>query len=83
MTAIVKITDVSGSVSVLSALSFMHAKDVIHRDIKPSNIMGTKVDEESVFKLIDFSIYAVKQDALTTKSSYRHTYYTVALLTRR
>ena len=48
---------------VLAALLFMHEKKVIHRDIKPSNIMMTEVDDRLVFKLIDFSISAVEQDA--------------------
>jgi serine/threonine-protein kinase len=48
---------------VLSALSFMHDKNVIHRDLKPENIMLTEVDGRIIFKLIDLSISAVEEDA--------------------
>lgn len=38
---------------VLSALQYVHQKDLVHLDIKPSNIMLTKDDR---IKLIDFGI---------------------------
>ncbi|WP_404788437.1 protein kinase [Altericista sp. CCNU0014] len=44
---------------ILSALSFVHQKQVIHRDIKPSNIIRREKDGQIV--LIDFG--AVKQVA--------------------
>jgi serine/threonine protein kinase len=44
---------------ILSALSFVHQKQVIHRDIKPSNIIRRESDGQIV--LIDFG--AVKQVA--------------------
>ena len=50
---------------ILSALTFMHSRDVMHRDVKPSNVMLTKGAEEGrkVFKLIDLSVSAIEQTA--------------------
>jgi len=37
----------------LSALKYMHAKNIIHRDIKPSNIL---INKDRTVKLIDFNL---------------------------
>lgn len=42
--------------SLLSAVSYLHSKDIIHRDIKPENILFTNDDESSTIKLIDFGL---------------------------
>eukprot|EP00571_Detonula_confervacea_P012806 CAMPEP_0172301608 /NCGR_PEP_ID=MMETSP1058-20130122/3456_1 /TAXON_ID=83371 /ORGANISM="Detonula confervacea, Strain CCMP 353" /LENGTH=316 /DNA_ID=CAMNT_0013011781 /DNA_START=115 /DNA_END=1065 /DNA_ORIENTATION=+ len=43
--------------SLLSAVSYLHSKDVVHRDIKPENILFTEKDNnESPIKLIDFGL---------------------------
>lgn len=43
--------------SLLSAVSYLHANDIIHRDIKPENILFTDKDtDNSPIKLIDFGL---------------------------
>mmetsp|Transcript_38066 Transcript_38066/g.68589 ORF Transcript_38066/g.68589 Transcript_38066/m.68589 type:complete len:433 (+) Transcript_38066:69-1367(+) len=43
--------------SLLSAVSYLHSKDIVHRDIKPENILFTEKDnDESPIKLIDFGL---------------------------
>lgn len=43
--------------SLLSAVSYLHSKDIVHRDIKPENILFTERDnEQSSIKLIDFGL---------------------------
>lgn len=39
---------------VMSAVSYMHSKNIVHRDIDCSNIMFRTADEDSDIKLIDF-----------------------------
>jgi len=52
--------------SLLSALSFAHARQIAHRDIKPSNIM---LDRNGHVCLIDFGI-AKEVGGKTTKTGY-------------
>jgi len=43
--------------SLLSAISYLHSKDIVHRDIKPENILFIEKDnDESPIKLIDFGL---------------------------
>lgn len=42
--------------SLLSAVSYLHSKDIIHRDIKPENILFKENDESSPINLIDFGL---------------------------
>ena len=43
--------------SLLSAVPYLHSKDIVHRDIKPENILFTeKDDDESPIKLINFGL---------------------------
>lgn len=43
--------------SLLSAVSYLHSKDIVHRDIKPENILFSEKDnDESPIKLIDFGL---------------------------
>ncbi|KAL6045647.1 kinase that interacts with cdc31p [Balamuthia mandrillaris] len=51
-------------ISLLDALSYMHASKVVHRDLKPANIMIT---EEGTLKIVDFGVSGVlKKDYLQT-----------------
>ncbi|KAL7553216.1 hypothetical protein ACHAWF_016474 [Thalassiosira exigua] len=42
--------------SILSAVAYLHSKDIVHRDIKPENILFADSDDESPVKLIDFGL---------------------------
>jgi len=39
---------------LLSALGYLHSKEIVHRDIKPENICFAEDNEDSPIKLIDF-----------------------------
>lgn len=39
---------------LLSAVAFLHEKDIAHRDIKPENVLFVSEDEDSDIKLTDF-----------------------------
>lgn len=44
--------------SLLSAVSYLHSKDIVHRDIKPENVLFQEEndDDQSPVKLIDFGL---------------------------
>jgi calcium-dependent protein kinase len=55
---------------LLSAVSYMHSKNIVHRDIKPENILlENKCNKEIMIKLIDFgnSNYVDKSTHLSLK----------------
>lgn len=58
----------------LTALAFMHSKNIVHLDLKLANIMGQKVGETIVYKLIDFgySRNLEKEEHGTTEEVYIH-----------
>ena len=41
---------------ILSAVAFMHSRNIIHRDLKFDNIMFETMDEDSPVKIIDFGL---------------------------
>ena len=41
---------------ILSALSYMHDRNIVHRDIKPENILLESPNDESSIKIIDFGL---------------------------
>lgn len=41
---------------LLSAVSYMHKRNLVHRDIKPENILFESTDADSPIKLIDFGL---------------------------
>uniref|UniRef100_A0A146KUQ6 IkappaB kinase n=2 Tax=Lygus hesperus TaxID=30085 RepID=A0A146KUQ6_LYGHE len=47
--------------NVKDGLEYIHSQNVIHRDLKPENIVLQKVNDDVVFKLIDFG-YGVECD---------------------
>lgn len=49
--------DVFGS--IVSALQYLHDKNIVHRDIKPANIMTTSIGGETIYKLCDFGAAAI------------------------
>ena len=51
--------------SLLSAVSYLHANNIVHRDIKPENILVVdKDDDSSPIKLIDFGL-SIRHDPET------------------
>ena len=59
--------------SVLSAVEYMHSKQICHRDIKPENIMFSEENNLSSIKIIDFGLSAQHFNYLTN-NEYCGTY---------
>ena len=51
--------------AVLSAVEYMHSKQICHRDIKPENIMFSEENNLSSIKIIDFGLSAQHFNYLT------------------
>jgi len=49
---------------ILSAIIYLHSKQICHRDIKPENIMLSKENDLSSIKVIDFGLSAQNFDKL-------------------
>ena len=61
------ITEVEASVIIgrlLSAVEYLHIKQICHRDIKPENIMLNNFNDLTSLKLIDFGLSAQHFDSL-------------------
>lgn len=41
---------------LLSAISYMHSKNIMHRDIKPENIIFRKESDDTDIVLTDFGL---------------------------
>ena len=62
-----KITEEEASIilrHVLSAITYLHSKQICHRDIKPENIMLSKENDLHSIKIIDFGLSAQNFDYL-------------------
>ena len=49
---------------ILSAIAYLHSKQICHRDIKPENIMLSKENDLHSIKIIDFGLSAQNFDKL-------------------
>ena len=49
---------------ILSAIVYLHSKQICHRDIKPENIMLSKENDLSSIKIVDFGLSAQNFDKL-------------------
>ena len=58
---------------VLSAVVYLHSKQICHRDIKPENIMISKENDLNSIKIIDFGLSAQNFEFLTN-NDYCGTY---------
>ena len=62
-----KITEEEASIilhHILSAVAYLHSKQICHRDIKPENIMLSKENDLHSIKIIDFGLSAQNFDKL-------------------
>lgn len=44
--------------NILSAIEYIHSKDVMHRDLKPENILFSNPNDFSTLKIADFGLAA-------------------------
>ena len=58
---------------ILSAIEYLHSKQICHRDIKPENIMLSRENDLTSIKVIDFGLSAQNFDRLIN-SDYCGTY---------
>jgi serine/threonine protein kinase len=42
--------------NIISAVKYMHDKDIIHWDLKPENFLFSSKEDTSEIKLIDFGL---------------------------
>lgn len=49
--------------SLLSAVAFLHSRNIIHRDIKPENILLASRENDTDIKLSDFGVAKMFEDA--------------------
>ena len=71
-----KITEEEASIilrQILSAVVYLHSKQICHRDIKPENIMLSRENDLKGIKIIDFGLSAQNFDKLMN-SDYCGTY---------
>ena len=71
-----KITEEEASIilqKILSAIKYLHSKQICHRDIKPENIMLSKENDLNSIKIIDFGLSAQNFDKLIN-NNYCGTY---------
>ena len=62
-----KITEEEASIilkKILSAIEYLHSKQICHRDIKPENIMLSEENDLNSIKIIDFGLSAQNFDLL-------------------
>ena len=71
-----KITEEEASIilqRILSAIKYLHSKQICHRDIKPENIMLSRENDLTSIKIIDFGLSAQNFDKLLN-NNYCGTY---------
>ena len=58
--------------SICSALHLAHAGGIVHRDIKPANIVAHDYQDGRVYKLVDFGVANLRQQADETRLTGSH-----------
>ena len=64
--------------SILSAISYMHSRNVVHRDLKFENVLFVNASPMSEVKLIDFGLSKVYVDRSRELTDVSGTIYTMA-----
>lgn len=60
---------------ILSALVYLHSKDIVHRDIKAENLLFENREPDSPLKLIDFGVSTKYVDSKKMKETLGTAYY--------
>lgn len=61
--------------SLLKAVAYLHANEIVHRDIKPENILFESNHEDAAVKLIDFGLSRRHNDDVPMTNSVGTAYY--------
>jgi serine/threonine protein kinase len=57
---------------LLSAVEYLHSKQICHRDIKPANIMLSRENDLDSIKIIDFGLSTQNFDNLINNDYLEH-----------
>lgn len=59
----------SCTTSILQAIKYCHAQNVVHRDLKPENLLYKSTDADSILKLADFGLASILSEGSLMKTA--------------